>query len=87
MAIVDIVLQVVKLNEQLSVAEKEIQRLSERRVDSVSINSPSSSLSMEAIDPPFLGEYGVEAYDEDVFYIQENNYIHGIEWMNMNLYM
>lgn len=76
-----------KLKEQLSEAEKDIQRLSERRVDSGSSNSPSSSLSMEAIDPPFLGGYGLEGYDDDVFYTQENNYIHGIEWMTMNLYM
>ncbi|XP_022752124.1 homeobox-leucine zipper protein ATHB-40-like [Durio zibethinus] len=73
--------EVLKLKEQLCEAEKEIQRLGER-VDGVSINSPSSSLSMEAIDPPFLGEFGV-GYDQDVFYIGENSYIHGMEWMNL----
>ncbi|OMO56859.1 hypothetical protein CCACVL1_26215 [Corchorus capsularis] len=72
--------EVLKLKEQLCEAEKEIQRLTER-VDGVSSNSPiSSSLSMEAMqEPPFLGEFGVE----DAFYIPENSYIHGMEWMNL----
>ena len=67
-----------KLKEQLSEAEKEIQRLLERG-ERVSTNSPSSSQSMEAVvDPPFLGEYGVEgSYDDDVFYIN------GMEWVNL----
>ncbi|KAF3439046.1 hypothetical protein FNV43_RR17321 [Rhamnella rubrinervis] len=73
--------EVLKLKEQLIEAEKDIQRLSER-VDGLSSNSPSSSMSMEAMqEPPFLGEFGVE-YD-DVFYVQENNYIPGMEWMNL----
>ncbi|XVF15715.1 hypothetical protein REPUB_Repub09cG0179600 [Reevesia pubescens] len=75
--------EVLKLKEQLCEAKKEIQRAAER-VDGVSSNSPSSSvLSMEAMDPPFLGEFGVEGYDQDVFYIGENSYIHGMEWMNL----
>ncbi|XVF17854.1 hypothetical protein REPUB_Repub10bG0160800 [Reevesia pubescens] len=76
--------EVLKLKEQLCQAEKEIQRVGER-VDRVSSNSPSSSvLSMETKDPPFLGEFGsVEGYDEDVFYIGENSYMNGIEWMNL----
>ncbi|XWS42022.1 hypothetical protein CRYUN_Cryun17cG0133000 [Craigia yunnanensis] len=73
--------EVTSLKVQLREAEKEIQRVAER-VDGVSSNSPSSSLSMEAMDPPFLGEFGVDGY-EDVFYIGENNYIHGMEWMNL----
>ncbi|XP_021274505.1 homeobox-leucine zipper protein ATHB-40 [Herrania umbratica] len=74
--------EVLKLKEQLCEAEKEIQRLTDR-VDGVSSNSPSSSMSMEAMDPPFLGEFGVEGY-EDVFCIPENSYIHGMEyWMNL----
>ncbi|XVE87266.1 hypothetical protein DITRI_Ditri18aG0103000 [Diplodiscus trichospermus] len=73
--------EVLKLKEKLRETEKEIQRLTER-VDGVSSNSPSSSLSVEAIDPPFLGEFGVEGY-EDVFYAPENSYIHGMEWMNL----
>lgn len=73
--------EVLKLKEQLSEAEKEIQRLSDR-IDGVSTNSPSSSLSM-AMDPPFLGEFAMEGY-EDAFYMPpENNYIPGMEWINL----
>ncbi|KAM1156431.1 hypothetical protein FF1_027159 [Malus domestica] len=71
-----------KLKDQLSEAEMEIQRLSERVDHGGPSNSPSSSFSMEAIDPPFLGEFGVEEYD-DVFYMPQNNYIPGMEWMNL----
>ncbi|POO02588.1 Octamer-binding transcription factor [Trema orientale] len=75
--------ELLKLKEQLSDAEKEIQRLAER-VDSASSNSPSSSLSMEAaMDPPFLGEYRVVEEYDDVFYVPQNNYIYGMEWMNL----
>lgn len=60
-------------------AEKEIQQLTER-VDGISSRSSSSSvLSMEAIDPVFHGEFGYE----DFFYIGENNYVLGMEWMNL----
>nr|XP_008338720.2 homeobox-leucine zipper protein ATHB-40-like [Malus domestica] len=71
-----------KLKDQLSEAEMEIQRLLERVDHGGPSNSPSSSFSMEAIDPPFLGEFGVEEYD-DVFYMPQNNYIPGMEWMNL----
>ncbi|XP_022773982.1 homeobox-leucine zipper protein ATHB-40-like isoform X2 [Durio zibethinus] len=74
--------EVLKLKEQLCEAEKETQRQAERG-DGVSSNSPSSSLSMEAIDPPFLGELGADQGYEDVFYISENSYILGLEWMNL----
>ncbi|XP_068344861.1 homeobox-leucine zipper protein ATHB-40-like [Pyrus communis] len=74
--------EVSKLKDQLQEAEKEIQRLSERVYHGGPSNSPSSSLSMEAIDPPFLGEFRVEEYD-DVFYTPHNNYIPGMEWMNL----
>ncbi|KAF2295085.1 hypothetical protein GH714_031420 [Hevea brasiliensis] len=73
--------EVLKLKEQLSEAEKEIQRLTER-VDGVSSNSSSSTLSMEAMDTPFLGEFGMEGYG-DFFYMPETNYIHGMEWFNL----
>ncbi|KAF9682305.1 hypothetical protein SADUNF_Sadunf05G0095000 [Salix dunnii] len=72
--------EVLKLKEQLSKTEKEIQRLSDQ-VDRVSTGSPSSPLSM-AMDPPFLGEFALEGY-EDAFYMHpENNYIPGMEWIN-----
>ncbi|KAL5557244.1 hypothetical protein UlMin_039480 [Ulmus minor] len=78
--------EVLKLKEQLSGAEKEIQRLAER-VDGVSSSSHSPCLSMEAttMDPPFLGQFGMEGYyDDDAFYVPaETNYIHGMEWMNL----
>ncbi|KAJ6919455.1 hypothetical protein NC651_013419 [Populus alba x Populus x berolinensis] len=73
--------EVLKLKEQLSRAEKEIQRLSDR-ADRVSTNSPSSSLSM-AMEPPFLGEFAVlEGYGDAFYTPQENNYIPGMEWIN-----
>lgn len=79
-------MQMQKLKEQLSEAEKEIQRLSERVEGGGSSNSPSSSLSMDAnIDPPFFGEFGVE-YD-GVFYAPHNNYINGMEWMNLYMWI
>ncbi|KAF5736051.1 Homeobox-leucine zipper protein ATHB-40 [Tripterygium wilfordii] len=75
--------EVLKLKEQLSEAKKEIQRLSERAEGVSSSHSPSSSLTMEAMDPPFLGEFGVvETYD-DVFFVPESNYGPGTEWMNL----
>ncbi|CAI9753007.1 unnamed protein product [Fraxinus pennsylvanica] len=67
--------EVLKLKEQLCEAEKEIQSLTER----FSSKSPSSSFSMEA---PFLGEFGMEGL-ENVFYVPENNYIHGYDWVNL----
>ncbi|KAI8032529.1 Homeobox-leucine zipper protein ATHB-21 [Camellia lanceoleosa] len=74
--------EVMKLKEQLSEAEKEIQRLLER-CDGVSSNSPASSFSMEAMDPPpFLGEFGMEGFG-NIFYVPENNYNHGMEWVNL----
>ncbi|KAL3527077.1 hypothetical protein ACH5RR_011733 [Cinchona calisaya] len=73
--------EVLKLKEQLNEAEKEMHRLLERS-DVVSSNSPSSSFSMEAMEPPFLGEFGMEGL-EKVFYMPENNYVHGLEWENI----
>ncbi|KAG8384051.1 hypothetical protein BUALT_Bualt04G0077800 [Buddleja alternifolia] len=73
--------ELLKLKEQLHGAEKEIQRLSERS-DGFSSNSPSSSFSMDAMDPPFLGQFGMEGL-ENVFYAPETNYVHGLEWDNL----
>ncbi|CAL5401180.1 unnamed protein product [Camellia sinensis] len=73
---------VMKLKEQLSKAEKEIQRLLER-CDGVSSNSPASLFSMEAMDPPhFLGEFGMEGFG-NIFYVPENIYNHGMDWLNL----
>ncbi|KAK8693082.1 hypothetical protein V6N13_070679 [Hibiscus sabdariffa] len=72
--------EVIKLKEKLCAAEKEIRRLTER-VDGLSSHSPISSLTMEAMNKPFPGEFG--GY-EDVFLIEDNSYsTHGMEWMNL----
>ncbi|KAJ9564291.1 hypothetical protein OSB04_000257 [Centaurea solstitialis] len=73
--------EVLKLKEQLSEAEKEINKLVERS-DGISSTSPSSSFSMEAMDPPFLGGFGMEGL-ENVFCLPENNYIQGLDWLNI----
>ncbi|PWA83424.1 Helix-turn-helix motif-containing protein [Artemisia annua] len=73
--------EVLRLKEQLSEAEKEMNRLVERS-DGISSTSPSSSFSMEAMEPPFLGGFGMEGL-ENVFYMPENNYIQGLDWLNI----
>ncbi|XP_071703143.1 homeobox-leucine zipper protein ATHB-40-like [Rutidosis leptorrhynchoides] len=73
--------EVLKLKEQLSETEKEINKLVERS-DGISSTSPSSSFSMEAMGPPFLGGFGMEGL-ENVFYLPENNYIQGMDWLNI----
>ncbi|XP_052195051.1 homeobox-leucine zipper protein ATHB-40 [Diospyros lotus] len=71
--------EVLKLKEQLSEAEKDVQRLLER-YDGVSSNSPSSSFSME---PPFLDGFGMEGFD-NIFYVPESStYMHGMDWVNL----
>ncbi|CAL0314439.1 unnamed protein product [Lupinus luteus] len=76
--------QVLKLKEQLSEAEKEIQVL--KHTDRVCSNSPSSSQQSQSmdvvVDPPFLGEFHVDGYD-DVFYVPGTHYINGMEWINL----
>ncbi|RDX87752.1 Homeobox-leucine zipper protein ATHB-40, partial [Mucuna pruriens] len=73
--------EVLKLEEQLLEAKKEIQRLLERGERAP---SNSSSSSMEVVNPPFLGEFKVEEYDDsDVFYVPETHYINGMEWINL----
>lgn len=76
-----------KLKQQLSEAESEIQRLRMEGADKVlSSNSCSSSQShsMEAVEPPFLGEFVVDGYDDDVFYVSpEAQLINAYnEWIN-----
>ncbi|KAF5752961.1 Homeobox-leucine zipper protein ATHB-40 [Tripterygium wilfordii] len=78
--------EVLKLKEQLSEAERTIQRLSERAEGVSSSHSPSSSLTMEAMDPLFLGQFGLVEAGDDVFYLPENNYIPGMEWMICNYF-
>ncbi|KAK1357542.1 Homeobox-leucine zipper protein ATHB-40 [Heracleum sosnowskyi] len=64
--------EVLKLKEQLSEAEKEMHQLTER-LDGFSSNSPSSSFSMEVMEPPYFGEFGMEGLD-NVFCMPNNNY-------------
>ncbi|KAK4260011.1 hypothetical protein QN277_003187 [Acacia crassicarpa] len=81
--------QVSKLKEQLSKAEEEIQRLLERggrlvSNDTTNTNSPSSSQTMEAVgEPLFLGEFGVQGYDDadDVLLYPTDHYMNGLEWL------
>ncbi|KAL8123841.1 homeobox-leucine zipper protein ATHB-40-like [Apium graveolens] len=64
--------EVLKLKEQLSEAEKEMHQLTER-LDGVSSNSPSSPFSMEVMEPPYFGEFGMEGLD-NVFCMPNINY-------------
>ncbi|XP_022855804.1 homeobox-leucine zipper protein ATHB-40-like [Olea europaea var. sylvestris] len=74
--------EVLTLKEQVSEAEKEIQRLLERGDGFSSINSPSSSFSMELLEPTFLGGFGMEGL-ENVLYVPQNDYINGLEWVKV----
>ncbi|XP_075499797.1 homeobox-leucine zipper protein ATHB-40-like [Primulina tabacum] len=56
--------ELLKLKEQLNEADKEIQRLSS--------NSPTSSFSVEAMDPSCLGEFGTHGL-ESVCYLPTND--------------
>ncbi|PNX88064.1 homeobox-leucine zipper protein ATHB-40-like, partial [Trifolium pratense] len=78
---------VLKLREQLCEAEKEIHRLREpiENVTSNSSSTSSMSQSMEVVDPPFLGEFGVDyGYDDDVFLVpNETQYFNGMDWVTL----
>ncbi|BAT75495.1 hypothetical protein VIGAN_01336700 [Vigna angularis var. angularis] len=70
--------RVLKLEEQLLEAKKEIQQLQERD------ERAASKDLLEAVNPPFPEEFRVEEYDYgDVFYIPETHYINGMEWINL----
>ncbi|XP_058081652.1 homeobox-leucine zipper protein ATHB-40-like [Magnolia sinica] len=75
--------EVLKLKEQISEAEKEIKKLSER-CDRVSEGESSCSLtspfSMDA-QHPYLGDFGVEE-NEDFLYIPQYYYIDDWELVN-----
>ncbi|EOA18001.1 hypothetical protein CARUB_v10006436mg [Capsella rubella] len=79
--------EVIKLKEQLYDAEREIQKLAER-AEGGSSNSPiSSSVSIEANETPFFGDYtvgddGHDDYDNMFYPLPENSYIDGAEWMS-----
>uniref|UniRef100_A0A2N9H7U2 Homeobox-leucine zipper protein n=1 Tax=Fagus sylvatica TaxID=28930 RepID=A0A2N9H7U2_FAGSY len=73
--------QVLKLKEQVSEAEKEIQRLSQS-TETVPTNSTSSSPSEDTMAEPFLGEFEMDGYN-DVFYSTPGFcYAHAMDWYN-----
>lgn len=78
--------EVLKLKEQLSEAEMEIKRLSEKADLGLSGNSPCSSVTADAAsDDPVWGDFGVagECDDQDVlYYMPQNAYLQGLEWYN-----
>ncbi|XP_008441120.2 homeobox-leucine zipper protein ATHB-40, partial [Cucumis melo] len=81
--------ELVKVKEQLKEAKNEIRKMVEgSEVRNNSSNSPSSSVTMEAVEEAAvvpLGELFFEEY-EDVFYcMQDNNYNQGLDWaLNLN---
>lgn len=70
--------KMLKLTEQLSEAEKEIQRLREP-------NSSSSTSSISVVDPQLLDEFEVNhIYNDDVFFMPDATYyFNGQEWINL----
>ncbi|KAF8101576.1 hypothetical protein N665_0204s0070 [Sinapis alba] len=81
--------ELLQLKEQLYDAEREIQRLAER-VERGSSNSPisSNSVSVEANETPFFGDYNVgddghDDYDNLFYPVPENTYIDGAGWANL----
>ncbi|XP_056856632.1 homeobox-leucine zipper protein ATHB-40 isoform X2 [Raphanus sativus] len=79
--------ELLQLKEQLYDAEREIQRLAER-VERGSSNSPiSSSVSVEANETAFFGDYNVgddgDDYDNLFYPVPENTYMDGVEWASL----
>ncbi|KAK1276774.1 Homeobox-leucine zipper protein ATHB-40 [Acorus gramineus] len=71
--------QILKLEQQLSEAEKEIRRLSGQ---SDGDGSPSSSFSMATHHPLMEEDHHTVHQNEALLYVHENNYIHTMEWLN-----
>ncbi|KAJ0236576.1 Homeobox-leucine zipper protein ATHB-53 [Hirschfeldia incana] len=67
--------QVLKLTEQLTEAQNEIRKLSERLVQETSTNSSSSSLSVEANYAPIEFEFDPDTNYNLPFYMMDNNYL------------
>uniref|UniRef100_M4F7U3 Homeobox-leucine zipper protein n=1 Tax=Brassica campestris TaxID=3711 RepID=M4F7U3_BRACM len=73
--------QVLILTEQLTEAQNEIQKLSERLVQETSTNSSSSSLSVEANYAPIEFEFApVDTNYNIPFYMMDNNYLQNMEY-------
>ncbi|XAR57875.1 hypothetical protein NMG60_11026160 [Bertholletia excelsa] len=80
--------EVLKLRQQLSEAEQEIQRLLDGSEGGVSSTSASSSLSVEATvepPPPLIGDFEMDELG-NIFSFPEISLIHGLDWVNVNLY-
>ncbi|CAH8331180.1 unnamed protein product [Eruca vesicaria subsp. sativa] len=76
--------QVLKLTEQLTEAQNEIRKLSERLVvQETSTNSSTSSLSVEVNDAPTDFEFAPTDTSYDIpLYMLDNNYIQNMEYWN-----
>ncbi|KAG2278065.1 hypothetical protein Bca4012_041610 [Brassica carinata] len=72
--------QLLKLTEQLSEAQNEIRKLSERLVQETSANSSSSSLSVEANYAPIEFEFAPDTNYSIPFYMMDSNYLQNMEY-------
>ncbi|CAF1717117.1 hypothetical protein HID58_085019 [Brassica napus] len=72
--------QLLKLTEQLSEAQNEIRKLSERLVQETSANSSSSSLSVEANYAPIEFEFAPDTNYNIPFYMMDSNYLQNMEY-------
>ncbi|CAH8348152.1 unnamed protein product [Eruca vesicaria subsp. sativa] len=72
--------QILKLTEQVSEAQNEIRKLSERLVQETSTNSSSSSLSVEANYAPIEFEFSPDTNYSIPFYTMDNNYLQNMEY-------
>ncbi|CAN8251358.1 unnamed protein product [Cochlearia groenlandica] len=70
---------ILKLTEQLSEAQNEIRKLSER-LEEKSTNSSSSSLSVEVNDAPIDFEFGPETNYNIPFYMLDNSYLQNMAY-------
>lgn len=84
-------LQLATLKEKLSVAEKEIKKMSEL-IEGISLNNPSATIptDMDTVDSPFTldpfaGNLGWFDY-EDLLYLLQQNYISAAEWLLLHTY-
>ncbi|CAA7056928.1 unnamed protein product [Microthlaspi erraticum] len=71
--------QVLKLTEQLSEAQHEIRKLTER-LGEMSTNSSSSSISVECNDVPIEFEFAAETDYNIPYYMLDNNYVHNMDY-------
>ncbi|CAF2163718.1 homeobox-leucine zipper protein ATHB-53 [Brassica rapa] len=72
--------QVLKLSEQLSEAQNEIRKLSERLAQETLTNSPSSPRSVEANGAPIHFEFPPDVNYNIPFYISDNSYLQNMEY-------